>query len=85
MRYAQLSLMALLLACAGAAHGQEKTADETLVQKSGRFWQSYGVPADRLFFPRHWIRGYTEFEGLRRRMNRTWGAARRCGPANSAA
>jgi len=63
LRYAQLSLMALLLACAGAAHGQEKTTDETLVQKSGRFWQSYGVPADRLFFPRHWIRGFTEFEG----------------------
>ncbi len=63
MRYAQLGLMAVLLACAAAAYGQEKQAGAALDQKSGRFWRSYGVPEDRLFFPRHWIRGYTEFEG----------------------
>lgn len=63
MRYAQLGLMAVLLACGAAAYGQENQAGATLDQKSGRFWRSYGVPEDRLFFPRHWIRGYTEFEG----------------------
>ena len=28
-----------------------------------RWFKSYGVPEDRWLFPRHWIRGYVEFEG----------------------
>jgi len=75
LKYVQLGFIAALLLVCGAARAQDQqpalaTAsgpavkyDETHDQKRTHAWESYGVPEDRWFFPRHWIRGYTQFEG----------------------
>jgi hypothetical protein len=74
LRYIPLSFMALMLAGTVAASAQEPstsaTESVTGVRRDQKYrrefahaFASYGVPEDRWFFPRHWIRGYTEFQG----------------------
>ncbi len=41
----------------------EINLQERYGRKPARALASYGVPEDRWFFPRHWLRGYTEFQG----------------------
>jgi hypothetical protein len=79
LRYVQLGFVAAVLLCCVAVRAQERQPAAVVSKKSSekpstkldpehdgrlaRLFKSYGVPEDRWLFPRHWIRGYTEFEG----------------------
>ncbi len=67
MRQLYFVLVAVLLLAATPGFAQEQTATlQTValpaVPPAKPAAASFGAPEDRLFFPRHWIRGHTDFQ-----------------------